>query len=50
MSTDTMCSVMLSDVSKVFTHTFPKGALSVADRLFKTEFACDAINDVVGFT
>ena len=48
-SADTMSSVMLSDVSKMFTHTLPEGSFCVPDILLEAEFASDEVNDVIRF-
>ena len=49
VSADTMCGVMLCDVTEVFTHPFTKCSLRMSDVLFKTHLTCYAVNDIVGF-
>ena len=49
VSTDTICSVVLGDVPKVFTHTLCYGAHGVADVLLLADLASDAVYDIVGF-
>ena len=49
VSADTVCGVVLCDITEVFTHPFTKCAFGVSNVLFETHLACYAINDIVGF-
>ena len=49
VSADTVCGVMLIDVTEVFTHPFTQSAFCVSNILFETHLARNAIDDVVRF-
>ena len=48
VSADTMCGVVLGDVSEVFTHPFTQSSFSMSNILFEAYLTCNAINNVVG--
>ena len=45
-----MCSVMLSNISEMFAHSFTKCAFSVAYELFLAYLAGDIVYNIVWFT
>ena len=48
MSSDTVCGVMLSDISEVFTHSFTQCSYSVPDVLFEAHLASNTIHSIIG--
>ena len=48
VSTDTVCGIVLCDISKMLTHAFTKCSLGVPNVLFVADCASDAINDIIG--
>ena len=49
VSTDTMCGVVLCDVTEVFTHPFAECTLGMSDVLLDAHLTCNTINDTIGF-
>ena len=48
VSADTMCGVMLCDVTEVFTHPFAECTLGMSDVLFEAHLTSNTINDIIG--
>ena len=50
VSADTVCGIVLSDVSEVFTHPFTQCSFGVPNVLFVTHLTSNTIYDVIGLT
>ena len=48
MSADTMCGVVLSDVTEVFTHPFAQCSFSMTDVLFQTHLTSNTVDNIIG--